>query len=84
MGVIERVRGWWLPDEISPERVRKFVEMVPLYREDKGDPSFMGRREMEEVRNRNLRAQVELCARYSPYYSRLFKERGIDPSTIKT
>jgi len=84
LGVIERVRGWWLPDEISPERVRKFVEMVPLYREDKGDPAFMDRREMEEVRNRNLRAQVELCARYSPYYSRLFKERGIDPSTIKT
>ncbi|MHA1209719.1 MAG: phenylacetate--CoA ligase family protein [Candidatus Freyarchaeota archaeon] len=84
MRVIDKVKEMLRDRDVTPEKVRKFIEMVPVYREDKKDPAFLPRRELDEVRNRNLRTQVELCAKYSPYYREVFRECGIDASTIRT
>ncbi|MHA1364768.1 MAG: hypothetical protein ACTSP1_19955, partial [Candidatus Freyarchaeota archaeon] len=84
MRVIDKVKEMLRDREVTPEKVRKFIEMVPVYREDKKDPAFLPRRELDEVRNRNLRTQVELCAKYSPFYREVFRECGIDASTIRT
>lgn len=84
MTIIEKVKEMLRDRVVTPEKVKKFIEMIPLYQEDKNDPAFLERKELDEVRNKNLRVQLELCAKYSPYYSALFKECDIDPSSIKT
>jgi phenylacetate-coenzyme A ligase PaaK-like adenylate-forming protein len=84
MVVIEKLKEMLREGEVTPEKTKKFIDMVPLYKEDKNDPAFLTGKELDEVRNKNLRVQMELCAKYSPYYHDLFKECGIDASSIKT
>ncbi|MHA1595905.1 MAG: phenylacetate--CoA ligase family protein [Candidatus Baldrarchaeia archaeon] len=82
--ILEKIRSWWRPDVISPEKVKQFIEMIPLFKKDKDDPAFKSQKEIREIQNKNLRRQIELCAKYSPYYKELFKKHNIDPSDIKT
>ena len=40
--------------------------------------------DLQRYQNKKLRAIVQHCARRVPYYHRLFKERHLDPSSIRT
>ena len=81
---LKMIKDWWRPDKISPELVKKFIDIYPIYRNDTNDPNFKPQKEIVEIQNKNLRRQIELCAKYSPYYKELFKKHNIDPSSIKT
>lgn len=81
---LKEISDWWKPDVISPEKVKRFIDMYPVYKNDVDCPAFKSREEIRELQNKNLRVQLELCDKYSPYYSELFKEANIDVSKIKT
>ncbi|MEX2722764.1 MAG: hypothetical protein Q6367_002625, partial [Candidatus Freyarchaeota archaeon] len=76
MSRLDEIRDWWKPDVISPEKVKKFLDMYPIYRNDVDCPAFKSQKEIREIQNKNLRGQLELCQQYSPYYSKLFKEKN--------
>jgi len=40
--------------------------------------------EIRAVQNEKLRHQVQLLEKYSPYYSKLFQEKGITAADIRT
>ena len=84
MSRLKEISDWWKPDVISPEKVKRFIDMYPVYKNDVDCPAFKSREEIRELQNKNLRVQLELCDKYSPYYSELFKEANIDVSKIKT
>ncbi|MHA1579666.1 MAG: hypothetical protein ACTSUQ_08565 [Candidatus Freyarchaeota archaeon] len=84
MSRLKEISDWWKPDVISPEKVKRFIDMYPVYKNDVDCPAFKSREEIRELQNKNLRVQLELCDKYSPYYSELFREANIDVSKIKT
>jgi phenylacetate-coenzyme A ligase PaaK-like adenylate-forming protein len=81
---LKEIGDWWKPDVITPEKVKKFIDMYPVYKNDVDNPAFKSQKEIKEIQNKNLRAQLDLCKQYSPYYSKLWKEKNIDVSKIKT
>nr|MDO8079375.1 AMP-binding protein [Candidatus Freyarchaeota archaeon] len=84
MSRLKEIGDWWKPDVISPEKVKKFIDMYPVFKNDVDCPAFKSQKEIKEIQNKNLRAQLELCQQFSPYYSKMFKEKNIDISKIKT
>lgn len=68
----------------NPDEVLKWINEIPLYREDQpNDFSFKSREKILDVQNANLPKQMERLGKFSPYYRNKFKEWGIDPTSIK-
>jgi len=64
--------------------VQKIIDSWTVYKMDENDPTFKSRKEIEEIRSKNLQRQIKLCAQYSRYYKEFFKKHKINPDSIKT
>jgi phenylacetate-CoA ligase len=68
----------------TPERVRKFIDAVPLYRDDTDDPTFWSDDQIQARRNELLQRQMGWLAEASPYYQKLFAREGVDATAIRS
>jgi len=64
-------------------KAREFKNSWRIYREDHNCPYWKSPEEVVEIQNRNLAQQVDLVARYHPYYRRLFSEHGLEAGDIR-
>jgi phenylacetate-coenzyme A ligase PaaK-like adenylate-forming protein len=64
--------------------VYDFIEKHAVFKSDVDDPTLKTAGEITDIQNANLRDQVQLLGRQSPYYKRMFKENGINPEDIRT
>lgn len=67
----------------SPERVKAFIDQIPLYRND-DDPTFWSADRLQQRRSELLNRQVGWLEQASPYYQRKFKEWGISSADIRS
>jgi phenylacetate-CoA ligase len=70
--------------ETTPENVKGFRDKWDVYREDKDNPCWKSPDEVIDIQNSNLAQQMELVAKYHPYYKRLFADKGIEAGDIRT
>jgi len=70
--------------ETTPEKAKEFRDRWDLYREDKDNPCWKSPGEIVEIQNQTLAQQMDLVAKYHPYYKKLFAEQGIEAGDFKT
>ncbi len=70
--------------EVTPERAREFANSWSVYRKDVRNPLWMDPGELEGLKARNLARQLELAARFSPYYRELFRREKLQPEEVRT
>lgn len=71
-------------NEPTPERVRAFIDAVPLYAADVDDPTFWPDERLAARRNELLARQVGWLAEASPFYRELMQREHIDPEKIQS
>ncbi|MFB0563829.1 MAG: hypothetical protein ACETWM_21740 [Candidatus Lokiarchaeia archaeon] len=49
MSRLKEISDWWKPDVITPEKVKKFIDMYPVYKNYVDCPAF---RSQEEIKGR--------------------------------
>ena len=69
---------------VTPENTRRYIESIPLYRDDTDDPVFWPMEKIREMQNEMFKRQMEWVWDGSDYYKRHFKENGIEPGDIQT
>ncbi len=67
----------------TPERVRAFIESVPLYADD-DDPTFWPEARVTARQTELLSRQMGWLAEASPFYRQRFADAAIDPASITT
>jgi phenylacetate-CoA ligase len=67
----------------TPERVRAFIDSVPLYAGD-DDPTFWPEARVAERQTELLGRQMGWLAEASPFYRQRFADAGVDPASIAT
>ncbi|RJP32767.1 MAG: phenylacetate--CoA ligase family protein [Actinobacteria bacterium] len=70
--------------ETTPENVKGFRDKWDVYREDEDNPCWKSPDEVIDIQNSNLAQQMELVAKYHPYYKKLFADKGIEAGDIRT
>lgn len=70
--------------EISSRKVREFIERWPIYARDIENPLWKDPDELKLIQENNLRHQLELAARFSPYYREVFKREKVPVEDIRT
>lgn len=68
----------------TPERVRAFIDAVPLYAADADDPTFWSDDRLAARRNELLARQMGWLGEASAFYRERFATEGIDPAAITT
>jgi len=68
---------------VTPENTKRYIESIPLYRED-DDPSFWPQEKIREMQDQNFRRQMDWIWDGHDYYKRVFKEEGIEPGDIQS
>jgi phenylacetate-coenzyme A ligase PaaK-like adenylate-forming protein len=68
---------------VTPENTRRYIESIPLYRDD-DDPTFWPREKIREMQDQMFRRQMEWIWDGHDYYKRVFKEQGIEPGDIQS
>jgi len=68
----------------TPERVRAFIDSIPLYAADGDDPTFWSDDQLAARRNELLQRQMGWLAEASAFYRKRFTDLGVDPASIKT
>jgi phenylacetate-coenzyme A ligase PaaK-like adenylate-forming protein len=68
---------------VTPENTRRYIESIPLYRDD-DDPLFWPQEKIDEMQNQNFRRQMEWVWDGHDYYKKVFKESGIKPEDIQS
>lgn len=71
-------------EDPTPEKVRTFVDSVPLYRDDTDDPTFFSDDRLAARRDELLRRQMGWLAEASAHYRQVFADAGIDPADVRT
>jgi len=69
--------------DISPQKVRDFVDGWPVYARDKDGPLWMQADELKAMQEHNLRRQLEMVATFSPYYREVFKRENVVVEDIR-
>lgn len=70
--------------ELTPEKVREFVRSWKIYARDMDNPLWKTPQELRALQEANLRRQLELVARFSPYYRELFRRERVAVEKIRT
>lgn len=70
--------------EVNPGKARDFVASWKIYAGDVSNPLWMEPSELRGLKERNLRRQLELAARFSPYYRELFRREGVEVEKVRT
>ncbi|MBC7246988.1 MAG: phenylacetate--CoA ligase family protein [Actinobacteria bacterium] len=70
-------------EDITPEKVRRFVGSWSIYSRDRGNPLWMKPDELRGLQERNLRRQLELAASFSPYYREAFRREKVDHEKVR-
>jgi len=69
--------------DVSPHRVRHFIEEWPIYARDRDNPNRLPAKQLEELRGRLLVDQLQFLSEHSPFYRRLFRKERIDPKQVR-
>ncbi|MDI6873149.1 phenylacetate--CoA ligase family protein [Candidatus Solincola sp.] len=70
--------------EVTPEKAREFARSWNIYRRDARNPLWMSTEELEGLQAHNLRRQLELTARFSPYYRELFRREKVEVEKVRS
>ncbi len=70
--------------EITPDKVREFVGAWKIYARDTENPLWKKPEELRGIQERNLRHQLELAARFSPYYREVFRREKVDYEKVRS
>jgi len=68
----------------TPERVREFLDRVPLYAADTDDPMFWSDDRLAARRAELLQRQMGWLAEASPFYKQRFADLGVEAASIRT
>ncbi len=71
-------------EDPTPEEVRKFIDAVPLYRDDVDDPTFWSDDQLTARRDELLVRQMGWLAEASAHYRKVFAEEGVDPGDVRS
>lgn len=80
---IPRDDGTYEKVPVTPENTRRYIESIPLYRDD-DDPTFWPQEKIREMQDQMFRRQMEWVWDGHEYYKRVFKEKGIEPGDIQS
>lgn len=70
--------------DVTPEKVREFVRSWRIYARDVDNPLWKSPQELKALQEANLRRQLELAARFSPYYREVFRREKVDYRKINS
>lgn len=66
---------------VTPENTRRYIESIPLYRDD-DDPTFWSAEKIHEAQDAAFKRQMEWVWEGHDYYKALFKEKGLERGDI--
>ena len=69
--------------EVTPEKARDFAASWKIYARDAANPLWMDPLELRGLKEKKLRRQLELAARFSPYYRELFRKEKVDLEKVR-
>lgn len=70
--------------DTSPMRVREFLKENEIFEKGVRSAFWLSCEELKSVKEQNLKKQLQTLERYSPYYSKLFREHGIGSGDFKS
>lgn len=79
---IQQPDGTYEQVPVTPENTRRYIDSIPLYRDDVDDPTFWSWDRIHDLQDTMFKRQMGLVWEGSDYYKSLFKENGIEPGDI--
>jgi phenylacetate-coenzyme A ligase PaaK-like adenylate-forming protein len=80
---ISKEDGTYEKVPVTPENTRRYIESIPLYRDD-DDPVFWPKEKIYEMQNQLFKRQMEWVWDGHDFYKRKFRELGIEPGDIQS